>query len=158
MNESIPMIEVISPEVETYLQQVVIPIRLACHSLSGWPTIVSLWYLYDDGRLYCATRRDARVVNYLENDSRCGFEIAADQPPYCGVRGQGRAVIQTGDDLAMLKRLIKRYIGTTDDKLAQRLLARDPAEEVTIAITPYQLFTWNYSKRMSNGADDKPCP
>lgn len=72
---------------QSYLEETFIPLRLACIDGGGWPLVVSLWYLYQDGALYCATQADARVVTYLRQNPRCGYEVAADVPPYCGVRG-----------------------------------------------------------------------
>ncbi len=78
-------------EYREFFDKIRIPIRLACKSKSGWPVLLSLWFIYFDGFLYCATRGGARVVGYLRENEECAFEVAADQPPYCGVRGQARS-------------------------------------------------------------------
>ncbi len=83
----------LTPGIAAYLEAVRIPLRLSCLTTSGWPIVLSLWYLHEAGRLYCATLATARVVEYLRREPRCGFEVGADQPPYCGVRGQARAEI-----------------------------------------------------------------
>ena len=134
-------------EVSGYLRKAQIPIRLACHTESGWPMVLSLWYLYEDGMLYCATQQSARVVTYLENDERCAFEVASEQPPYCGVRGQGRARFDHERGGEILERLLKRYLGATDGDLARTLLAKRE-NEVAIVIEPVKVFTWDFSQRM----------
>ncbi len=143
-----------------YLETVQIPLRLSCVTTSGWPFVLSLWYLYDAGRLVCATPETARVVTYLRREPRCGFEVAADQPPYCGVRGRAVAEIDLSAGQQTLRRLIDRYLGNCDNSLARWLLARSQ-DEVAIVLTPVQVFTWNYQQRMANAAPprlDKICP
>jgi len=137
-----------------------IPVRLACITTSAWPFVLSLWYLHDAGKLYCATLESARVVEYLRNEPRCGFEIAADQPPYCGVRGRAVAEIDPALGPDVLGRLLDRYLGNRSNSLARRLLARSQ-DEVAIVLTPVQVFTWDYRQRMADAAPsqlEKICP
>jgi hypothetical protein len=147
-------------ETEHYLSEIRIPLRLSCLMASGWPSVLSLWYLYREGNLYCATQDTAKVVSYLRHDPRCAFEIAADQPPYCGVRGQGMATLDSPLGPEILQHLLIRYLGSTDSPLAQRLLAQSQ-HEVAIIIKPSKVFTWNYTSRMKDTVpmvDSKPCP
>lgn len=150
---------IITPAIAAYLDEVRIPVRLACDTQSGWPFVLSLWYLHDGGDLYCATTDSARVVAYLRREPRCAFEVAADDPPYCGVRGQALARIDPARGQEILRRLLARYLGGDDSALARRLLAR-AHEEVAIVLTPVNLFTWNFSRRMQDVAPPraKPCP
>ena len=80
-------------EIGDYLESVRIPVRLACKTKSDWPMVVSLWFLHQDGQLFCSTQKTAKVVSYLAHDPRCAFEVSEDRPPYCGVRGQAIASI-----------------------------------------------------------------
>jgi nitroimidazol reductase NimA-like FMN-containing flavoprotein (pyridoxamine 5'-phosphate oxidase superfamily) len=149
-----------TPQTTAYLETIRIPLRLSCVTQSGWPTVLSLWYLYDAGKLYCATLESARVVSYLRREPRCGFEVASDQPPYCGVRGRALAEIDPAQGQDVLGRLINRYLGDRDNSLARRLLARSQ-NEVAIVLTPVQVFTWNYQQRMADTAPPRPdkiCP
>ena len=147
-------------ETEQYLSEIRIPLRLSCMTASGWPSVLSLWYLYREGNLYCATQETAKVVSYLRHDPRCAFEIAADQPPYCGVRGQGMVTLDYQLGPEILQHLLIRYRGSTDSPLAQRLLAQSQ-HEVAIIIQPIKVFTWNYTSRMKDTVpmvDSKLCP
>lgn len=149
-----------TPAQERYLRQVVIPVRLGCRTESGWPMVLSLWYLYQDGLIKCATQDAARVVAYLRNDPRCAFEIAADVPPYCGVRGQGRAEIDETSGAEVLERLLERYVGDLDAPLARQLLRRSDSE-VAIVIKPLQVFAWDFTDRMADTFPELPpkvCP
>jgi nitroimidazol reductase NimA-like FMN-containing flavoprotein (pyridoxamine 5'-phosphate oxidase superfamily) len=149
-----------TPQTIAYLDAARIPLRLSCVTSSGWPFVLSLWYLHDADRLICATLETARVVEYLRREPRCGFEIAADQPPYCGVRGRAMAAIEPAAGPETLERLVDRYLGGRDNSLARWLLARSQ-HEVAIVLTPVQVFTWNYQQRMADampGAPDRICP
>ena len=149
-----------APQTTTFLDAMRIPLRLSCVTASGWPFVLSLWYLHEAGRLYCATLETARVVEYLRREPRCGFEVAADQPPYCGVRGRALAEIDPAQGPNVLGRLLDRYLGSRDNSLARRLLARSQ-DEVAIVLTPVQVFTWDYRQRMADAAPAEPeriCP
>jgi len=133
--------------IEDFLRQAIIPVRLACLARDGAPLLCSLWYLHDDAALWCATRRDARLVEWLRADPRCAFEVAGDCAPYRGVRGQGRASLSAADGAAILGRLIDRYLGTRDSGFARWLLSRQH-EEVAIRIDPDWVTSWDFTRRM----------
>ncbi len=126
-----------------------IPIRFSCMSKSGWPVILSLWYIYKDGKIYCATQKDAKIIRHLSNNPKCAFEIAPDSPPYKGVRGQGKVTLR--DDIAKetLLELINKYLGDQNSSLAKFLISQSQ-NEVCIEINPVKVFQWDYSKRMSS--------
>jgi hypothetical protein len=90
--------------------------------------------------IYCATQKTAKVVSYLKQERRCGFEIASDVPPYCGVRGRGLATIDAGLGPDALRQLLVRYLGGSGHPLAERLLSRS-STEVAIIIKPVNLYT-----------------
>ena len=134
-------------ETEAFLEVIKIPLRLACTTESGWPIVLSLWFVYRNGKLYCATQESARVVEYLKNDPRCGFEIAEDRPPYCGVRGQAKATIHKDIGVEILEKLLDRYLGNLENPLAQKLLSKADAE-VAIELEPTQVYKWDFRQRM----------
>ena len=145
---------------ERYFLETKIPLRLACVSDSGWPVVLSLWFLYENGFLYCATQQSALVVSYLLSEPRCSFEIAADQPPYCGVRGRAIATIDEYRGLEILERLLYRYLGDVENHLAQKLLARKTAE-VAIQLEIKSFNSWNFTNRMADSLiqeSHKICP
>jgi nitroimidazol reductase NimA-like FMN-containing flavoprotein (pyridoxamine 5'-phosphate oxidase superfamily) len=141
--------------IAAFLHQMRIPVRLAAVTQTGWPLVVSLWYLYENGRLYCATQKTAKIVTHLSRDPRCGFEVAADQPPYRGVRGQGKAHISPSRGPEILTRLLERYLGGTSSSLAKRLLARS-VDEVVIEIEPLTFTTWDFTERMRDTVSNEP--
>ena len=137
-----------APGIEQFLLNAKIPVRLSCLSRNGAPLICSVWYLYDDGAIWCATPRSAQLAKLLQADQRCGFEVAGDAAPYRGVRGQGRASLSGDAGPALLLRLIDRYLQRRDSAFAQWLIARRD-QEVAIRIEAQWLTSWDYSARMS---------
>jgi nitroimidazol reductase NimA-like FMN-containing flavoprotein (pyridoxamine 5'-phosphate oxidase superfamily) len=134
-------------EIDAFLDSVLIPVRLACKTETDWPIVISLWYRHQNGQLLCATQKSARVVSYLQYDPRCAFEIAEERPPYCGVRGQAIATIDESMGSVVLKQLLQRYLGSTQNSLAEQLLAKSETE-VAIILKPIRIFTWDFSDRM----------
>jgi len=131
-----------------FLEQSAIPLRLACIDAGGAPRLLSLWYVYRDGAFWCATPSRARVVRMLERDPRCAFEVAGDEIPYRGVRGQARATIDAAAGEAVLRELIRRYLGNEETPFARWLLARSRSE-VALRIEPLGLSSWDFSERMT---------
>jgi nitroimidazol reductase NimA-like FMN-containing flavoprotein (pyridoxamine 5'-phosphate oxidase superfamily) len=134
-------------EVTLYLDDTVIPIRLAVTSPTGWPIVLSLWFVREEGQLLCATQQSASVVRALRENERCAFEIARDAPPYHGVRGRGRVTLDTQSAPRVLETLVDRYLPSRDEPLARWLLSR-VASEVCIRIDPLRIASWDYRKRM----------
>ncbi len=136
-------------QIERFLADTVIPVRLACIDRDGVPLVCSLWYLYADGALWCATQQSASVAAFLRAEARCGFEVAPEQMPYRGVRGQGRVSLSAAEGPGVLLRLIDRYLGSRDTSFAAWLVARS-ATEVAIRLEADWVTSWDFSKRMDN--------
>lgn len=132
-----------------FFEQNRIPLRLACITRQGWPMVVSLWFLYEAEKLYCATQKTSKLVYHLQQNPRCAFEVAGDQPPYRGVRGQGDITLIPDLGPAMLQRLSERYLREADTPLSRTLLSR-AENELAIEIRPIRIFAWDYTKRMRN--------
>ena len=135
-------------QISTFLNDCVIPIRLGCSDSAGAPLVCSLWYLYDDGALWCATQQSASVTALLAAQPGCGFEVAPQEMPYRGVRGQGNAEIiaEAGEDI--LLRLMDRYGIERESSFAKWLLSRVDTE-VAIKITPSWFNSWDFTDRMA---------
>lgn len=143
-------------EAEAYLTERTVPIRIACRMAAGGLWMLSLWYLYDEKKeeFYCATNADADVVKYLDTNPEVAFEVSDDKPPYRGVRGAGTATIKRDGGKELLEELFVRYLGGTDNRLADRLLV-DDREEVRIEIKPTKLYTWDFTEQMADAVTDE---
>ncbi len=136
---------------EAYCRETIIPLRVSCIAPTQYPIVMSLWTVWQDGHFWCAVQEDSRLARYCHKNARCGYELAADAPPYRGLRGTADAelVSEAGPDI--LKQLIQRYLGEEKSELAQWLLSRVETE-VALRLTPRRVFTWDYSKRMKKVA------
>lgn len=134
-------------EATDFLRGAVIPLRLAVLDGAGFPIPISLWFLLDEGAVWCATKQESVLVKRLERDARCGFEVAADAPPYRGVRGIGRVSIVRDRGLDVLSRLLERYSIHPESHLARTLLSQ-AHREVALRIDPDSLTSWDFSARM----------
>ena len=140
-----------SDQIHHFLRDVRIPVRIACHGASGFPLIASLWFDWQEARLWCATQRGASVASLLTADPRCAFEVSVEAPPYRGVRGTGIVTLHHDRGEEVLRRLIERYLGDEDSKLTRFLLSRVD-RETAIAIEPHTLVSWDYRERMGETA------
>ena len=135
-------------QIDAFLQDSTFPLRLACVGDDGFPRVVSVWYGYDGKRLRCVSHRSSKLIGLLKGCDRVGFELAPNEPPYYGVRGQGIAQLDTTADGTVLTELMQRYLGRTESKLGNWLLSRAD-DEVLITIEATRLFSWDYRDRMS---------
>ena len=142
-------------ELERFLDEALVPVRLGCHHSNGGLWMLSLWYQYTDGTIRCATGRDSDIANFLRANDSVSFEISTNQPPYMGVRGSGTASLSPDENKQRLESLIERYLGGTDSELATRLLT-DQREEVVITVEPRRLYTWDFTERMQRAITDSP--
>jgi hypothetical protein len=131
------------------LRESVSPIRIACHTSRGYPLIVPLWYQLEEGYLWSVTHKNAKVLSHIRRNSKTGFEIANNDPPYHGIRGYGTIEIFPDLGKIWLPRLLKRYAIRPESKLAHLLLSRAD-DEVALRLSPIQMTAWDYSIRMQD--------
>jgi len=134
-------------EIASYLDRSLIPLRLAVRDSSGSPWVLSLWFLYENGALWCATNAQAKLISYLQADAQCGFEVSGETPPYKGIRGKGQATLVPERGGEILLRLLGRYGIGLESGLAKSLLAK-VEQEVALCITPSHISSWDFSSRM----------
>ena len=134
--------------IDAHLVATVVPLRLAYASASGHPQLLSLWFVWHEDAIWCATSSGARIVTKLAREPRCGFEVAPDAPPYHGVRGRGTATIDPARGAEVLGLLVDRYLGTRESPFARWLFAR-AATEVAIRIEPSSFASWDFGARMN---------
>ena len=134
-------------QIQAFLDDTVIPIRIASAGRTS-PLVQSLWFLYDEDALWCASQVDSVLTRRLHADPRCGFEIAGDLPPYRGVRGSGRAELLPERAATVLPRLISRYLGDEPSPLASWLLSRVDSE-VAIRISDLRVTSYDFTSRMA---------
>lgn len=138
--------------VRQYLDETLIPARIAVLSPSGTPLVLSLWFMQRDGAIWCACNKRARVIELLQKNPRCGFEIASEMPPYRGVRGQGSAQLDVPGGAEVLTALLSRYQIAEGSRL-DGMLRKEAANEVAIRIDPEWIMSWDFSTRMADAIE-----
>jgi hypothetical protein len=138
-------------EVERFLASAVIPMRLAVNTPSGFPVVLSVWFLHEDGALHAAVHERSRAAKRLGADPRCAIEIAPNEPPYHGVRMRCMAELRRDEGGALLRRLILRYLGSVDTRLGRWLLSRADGE-LHVTLRPLRVSSWDYRDRMAGAA------
>ena len=138
-------------QIEDYLGEARIPLRLACNGGKGFPSLASLWFEYGEGAIWCATHASSAILRLLGNDPRCAFEIATNEAPYHGVRGQAEVTLMREGSGELLERLIARYLGDSNPALARWLLSRVD-EEYALCLRPTWVSAWDYRGRMAAAA------
>jgi hypothetical protein len=133
-------------QVERWLAGARIPVRLGVRSTTG-PLVLSLWYRFVDGELWCATGSGADVVSHVRREPRVGFEVGPDIPPYRGVRGSGRVEVVPARGQETLDRLLDRYLDEANADLAD-WLRRHADDEVALRIHDLRVTSWDFSGRM----------
>jgi nitroimidazol reductase NimA-like FMN-containing flavoprotein (pyridoxamine 5'-phosphate oxidase superfamily) len=137
--------------VRDFLRRERIPLRLGIES-SGKPLIVTLWFELRDDVLWCVSHRNSLVVRRLQANPACAIDVSTNDIPYRGVRGAGRVSCLPEEGAEVLERLIHRYLGTDDNRLARWLKSRQH-EETALRISPEWLTSWDFSRRMSDIQD-----
>ena len=135
-------------QIADYLKETVIPMRIAIMD-GDFPTICSLWFDYDpaQGVLICATHARSQIAKLIAKNPRCAFEIAANTPPYCGVRGEAVIAVDAAAAAQSLPRLITRYMGDSNAGLGKWLMSRVD-EELELRLKPVWISAWDYGQRM----------
>ena len=128
-----------------YLTSTVIPIRFA--TSGRYPLVQSLWYSFDHAALWCATQQDSVLARRIHRDARIAFEVSADSPPYCGVRGTGTAHLVPEAAERVLTDLLTRYDVAVGSQLRTWLLSRLDTE-VAIRVDGLALTSWDFRHRM----------
>jgi hypothetical protein len=148
ISNKIPTDNFDSNPIVDYLEKIKIPIRLALINKNGYPIVVSLWFKISDGKILCATKPTAKIVQYFSKNNLCGFEISSDKPPYRGMRGSGICKINHKNGKEVLETLILKYLGEGDSKLKHFLLEKAD-KEISLEIMPQKIFHFDYTQRMT---------
>ena len=136
-------------QINRFVPDVKIPIRVGFVKSNDVPAVISLWYVCNGGKIYCAAQKTAKIVSYLQKNPICGFEIAADKPPYKGIRGEGTVQILNETGAYVLDLLIDKYLGEKESTLS-KFLKNNSKTENAIQITPQKIFYYDYSERMKD--------
>ena len=133
-------------QLKEFLVSSKIPMRVSV--LDGdYPLVCSVWFEYLDGKLVIVSHRESKLAKVLVSQRKCGFEIASNNPPYRGVRGKADVLYELGNSEGTLRRIIRRYLGETNQGLESWLLSR-VKHEMKFTLHPKWVTSWDYGERM----------
>ena len=130
-----------------YLAEAEIPMRLAFINQQQEPMLCSLWFYYDNGRLFAASHENTYLIKQLQANPKASFEISNNDYPYKGVRGKATAVLSKQSAQQVMQRLIDKYLQQSNQKLATWLLSRIE-HELVIELQIDSINAWDFSNRM----------
>ena len=130
-----------------FLNNSLIPVRLAAIDKDGYPVVCSLWFIYQDDELLCASHASAKIIRVLKANPHCAFEVSINSVPYKGVRGKAIATLKSDSEGVVLSKLIARYLGSSQPKLSQWLLSRRK-DEYAIHLKIITQSNWDFGSRM----------
>jgi hypothetical protein len=135
-------------KIQAFLETQVSPIRIAINN-GDFPLIASLWFELDEAgqQLVCASHKSSKLVQNLELDNRCAFEVATNDAPYKGVRGVGSVELTQVDVEKVLPRLADRFLKGSNPQLVNWLSSR-LEDEYLLRVKPQWISSWDYSSRM----------
>lgn len=134
-------------KIDEFLAVEKIPMRLACIDKYGFPLVCSLWFYYHNDCLWAATHEKSYLIKCIKHNARIAFEISTNDYPYRGVRGKGTVELTQDDADIILRKLIDRYLGKSNQKLSNWLMSRVENEYI-LKITPITINSWDFSNRM----------
>jgi nitroimidazol reductase NimA-like FMN-containing flavoprotein (pyridoxamine 5'-phosphate oxidase superfamily) len=126
-----------------------IPAHLATLDPAGFPRVIPVWFLWEDGTFYLSSRPQSRHVQDLARDPRAGLCIAVEESqtetgyrPFRQIMARGSAQVQPDTDASWAQKLIGKYIpGEAGVRRAKRE-AGEP--HVVILLRPERLLTTGF--------------
>ncbi len=137
------------PEIEGYLANGKLLMRLGTVDGNGDPQIHPVWYHYANDKLYLMTRNGTRKAENIKRKSTLYFSIDTEVMPYRGVKGRGtaRIVKETEKVLPIVEKIVTKYLGDTKSGLRKGIVdAASSGSEIVIEIIPSYYSVWDYGK------------
>ncbi len=138
-----------APQIESFLLTQNTPMRIAVMDVNDYPMICSVWHQYHENKIYAVAHKNSKLIKKLRQHPHCAFEIAPNEPPYKGVRGQAKCSITEQDCDKKLKTLLDKFLGSGYEQLRHFLSSRSKDERV-IELSLQKLTAWDFSERMAS--------
>ena len=107
--------------------------RLATHGADGYPQVTPVWFIQENGCLYCSTEQERVKVRNILRNPRVGASIDDDHP-YRGISLKGAASVRETDIEALVSRIAARYVPAGELDALMIWLFKGP--RVVLQITP----------------------
>src|SRR3989442_15677066 len=140
------------PEIDEFLANSKILLRLGTVDLKGDPMIHPVWYHYMNGKLYLMTYKNSLKVRNMNRKNAVYFSVdteATPTRPNKGVKGKGTATIvkDLGKSVSVSEKIVTKYLGSVDSGLGKGMMDEvRRGSEVLVEISPSYFSTWDYGK------------
>ena len=135
-------------EIADMLAQAV-PAHLATLDPAGFPRVIPIWFLWEDGIFYLSSGPQSRHVQDLARDPRAGLCLAVEEGPtetgyrpFRQVMARGYAHVQLDTDANWARKLISKYIPGEAGVRRAELEAGKP--HVVIVLRPERVLTTGF--------------
>lgn len=125
-------------------------VKLGTVDSSGDPNVHPVWYYFDPAGcvIYALVGKNTKKARNIDRRNRIYFDVDDDEFPYKGVRGKGiaKAMGRGPETLAVVKKILGRYIKKEHPMYAYFLDSTSKGLYVVFKITPRYFSTWDYGK------------
>ncbi len=139
----------LTPQERADLLNLAIPAHLATLDPAGFPRIIPIWFLWEDGIFYLSSGPQSRHVQDLARDPRAGLCITVEEGqteagyrPFRQIMVRGYAHVQPGTDEIWARKLILKYITGQAGMLRAQRIAGEPL--VVIVLRPERFLTTGF--------------
>jgi len=143
------LVRKLTPQEVADLTALAIPAHLATLDPTGFPRVIPLWFLWEDGIFYLSSGPKSRHVQELARDPRAGLCIKVEEGqteagyrPFRQIMVQGYAQVQPDPDGRWACKLIGKYITGQAAEVRAQLEAGKP--HVVIALRPEHFLTTGF--------------
>lgn len=149
INDTPPPARRLLPQEMADVLNLAIPAHLATLDPAGFPRIVPLWFLWEDGSFYLSSGLQSRHVQDLTRDPRAGLCITVEEGqtemgyrPFRQIMVRGAAQVQPDPDAIWARKLISKYItGQAGVVRAEREAGKS---HVVIVLRPERFLTTGF--------------
>ena len=131
------------------LLNLAIPAHLATLDPAGFPRVIPIWFLWEEGIFYLSSGPRSRHVQDLARDPRAGLCITVEEGqteagyrPFRQIMVRGYAHVQPDTDEIWARKLILKYITGPAGMLRAQRIAGEPL--VVIVLRPERFLTTGF--------------
>jgi nitroimidazol reductase NimA-like FMN-containing flavoprotein (pyridoxamine 5'-phosphate oxidase superfamily) len=148
-NQTPSPVRKLTPQEITDVLNLAIPAHLSTLDPAGFPRILPIWFLWEDGGFYLSSGPESRHVRDLVRDPRAGLCIAVEEDqtqagyrPFRQIMVSGKAQILPDTNAAWSRKLIGKYIA--GEAGVQRAKLETGKSHVVIVLRPERFLTTGF--------------
>ena len=148
-NDTPPPVRSLTQQEIADLTSLAIPAHLATFDPAGFPRVLPIWFLWEEGIFYLSSGLESRHGQDLARDPRAGLCITIEEGqtqagyrPFRQIMVRGYAHVQPDTDAIWACKLISKYITGQAGVVRAKLEAEKP--HVVIVLRPERLLTTGF--------------